>query len=123
MKRMVVALLIVSLNGSMVVGVVGQQSQQNQNQQNQNQQKKYPQPQVLNPSVFRGDQQPTQQSLGDEKWFVVFKDPKLQDLIRAALENNYDVREAVARVEAAEANVGIVRSNQFPTFTGSSDIT
>src|SRR6185437_2123900 len=29
-------------------------------------------------------------SLGDEKWWEVFGDPQLQDLIRTALKQNYD---------------------------------
>ena len=55
-------------------------------------------------------------SLADLKWFEVFKDEKLQELIRTALERNYDLRDAVARVEEARANLGITRSNQFPNF-------
>ena len=55
-------------------------------------------------------------SLADLKWFEVFKDDKLQDLIRTALERNYDLRDAVPRVEEARANLGITRSNQFPNF-------
>src|SRR5215470_396078 len=31
-----------------------------------------------------------QQSLGDQKWWEVFQDPQLQDLIRTALKQNYD---------------------------------
>src|SRR4029079_3678003 len=42
---------------------------------------------------------------------------------RAALVGNYDLREAVARIEAAQANYGIVRSDQFPTIYGSADVT
>ena len=38
-----------------------------------------------------------------------------------SLENNYDLREAIARVGLAEANYGITRSDRFPTFTGSAD--
>jgi outer membrane protein, multidrug efflux system len=53
-------------------------------------------------------------SIADLKWFEVFKDEKLQQLIHAALERNYDLRDAVTRVEAARANLGITRSNQFP---------
>ena len=37
-------------------------------------------------------------SLGDEKWWEVFGDPQLQDLIRTALKQNYDVRIAAERV-------------------------
>ena len=53
-------------------------------------------------------------SLADLKWVQVFKDPGLQVLIRAALANNYDLRDAVARVDQARASLGIVRSNQYP---------
>src|SRR5262249_28085437 len=55
-------------------------------------------------------------SLADLKWWEVFKDEKLQELVRTALTANYDLREAVARVDAARANLGITRSEQFPNF-------
>jgi len=85
---------------------------------------KYQRPKVQTPTVFRGDTatQPDPQSLADLKWFELFKDEKLQELIREALANNYDLRESVARIDAARANYGIVRSDQFPTIGLSSDI-
>jgi outer membrane protein, multidrug efflux system len=55
-------------------------------------------------------------SFADLKWFEVFKDEQLQALIRHALERNYDLRDAVARVEQARAALGITRSAQFPNF-------
>jgi multidrug efflux system outer membrane protein len=58
-----------------------------------------------------------QDSLGDLKWAQVFHEPELQDLIRAALENNYDVRIAAERVLEAQARLRITRSQQFPTVT------
>jgi outer membrane protein, multidrug efflux system len=61
-------------------------------------------------------------SLADLKWFELFKDDKLQDLERVALTQNYDLRDAVARVEAARANVGIVRSDQFPQVAAAANI-
>ncbi len=61
-------------------------------------------------------------SLSDLKWFDVFKDEKLQGLIRTALAQNYDLRDAVARVDAAQANLGVTRSNQLPNFSASGDI-
>jgi NodT family efflux transporter outer membrane factor (OMF) lipoprotein len=61
-------------------------------------------------------------SLGDLKWFEVFKDEKLQELEREALAQNYDLRDAVARVEAASAQLGVTRSNQFPNVDASADI-
>ena len=60
--------------------------------------------------------------MADLKWFEVFKDEKLQELERTALVQNYDLRDAVARVEAARANLGITRSNQFPNVGAGADI-
>src|SRR5579862_8688970 len=56
-------------------------------------------------------------SLADLKWFEIFKDEQLQELTRTALTQNYDLRDAVARVEQARANLGITRSNQLPQFS------
>lgn len=56
-------------------------------------------------------------SLGTEKWSEVFQDKELQGLIRTALKNNYDVRIAAARVLEAQAQLGIVRADQFPTVS------
>ena len=59
---------------------------------------------------------PVPASLGDEKWWEVFRDQELQGLIRIALQNNYDVRIAAARVLEAQAQLGITRADQFPTL-------
>jgi multidrug efflux system outer membrane protein len=48
----------------------------------------------------------------------VFSDPVLQNLIRTALQQNYDVRVAATRVLQAQQQVTIARSNQFPTVSG-----
>jgi outer membrane protein, multidrug efflux system len=53
----------------------------------------------------------------------VFKDDRLQDMVRTALVQNYDLRDAVARVDAARAALGITRADQFPTVDGSADVT
>jgi multidrug efflux system outer membrane protein len=86
---------------------------------------KYRKPEVKSPAVFRADPAatPDPSSLADLKWFEVFKDERLQELIRTALVQNYDLREAVARVNAARANLGITRSDQFPTITTGADVT
>jgi multidrug efflux system outer membrane protein len=44
----------------------------------------------------------------------LFKDPVLQDLIREALKNNYDLRVAVTRVEEERALAGVTRSQYYP---------
>ena len=65
----------------------------------------------------------TAQSLGDEKWFEVFQDKELQELIRTALKNNYDVRIAAARVLQAQAQLGITRADQLPSLGAGGNIT
>src|SRR5712691_1797468 len=87
----------------------------------------YQRPALPSPAVFRGTAEPTvppdPQSLGDLQWFAVFQDEQLHALIRTALVANYDLREAVARVSEARANLGITRSEQFPNLAASADIT
>ena len=83
-------------------------------------------PTIKPPEVFRGAEKNTAAevaSIGDLKWFEVFKDEELQRLMRVALENNYDLRSAMVRVEIARANVGITRSNQFPTIAANTNVT
>jgi outer membrane protein, multidrug efflux system len=81
---------------------------------------KYVRPPVTAPEVYRGADEASvfsadQESLGDQKWTQVFHEPELQGLIRTALENNYDVRIAAQRVLEAQAQLRIIRSQQFPT--------
>lgn len=80
---------------------------------------KYQRPALTMPAAYRGagtDQSSTgtTESLGDEKWSEVFQDPVLQQLIRTALQQNYDIQIAAARVLQAQAQLGITRANQFP---------
>jgi outer membrane protein, multidrug efflux system len=83
-----------------------------------------PQPPAQTPAAFRADPapQPAKQSLADLKWFEIFQDQKLQDLIRDALSNNYDLRQAIANIDAARAVLGITRSEQFPQIIASGDV-
>ena len=85
----------------------------------------YKRPQVAIPPNFRAPNPlgaPQAASLANLKWFEVFHDNRLQDLIRIALANNYDLRDAVTRVQQARANLGITRSNQFPQLTAQGDL-
>ena len=83
---------------------------------------KYKQPPVNAPDAYRGlapdAGSQTAASLADEKWWTVYQDPQLQQLIREALAQNYDVRIAAARVLQAQALLGITRADQFPTISG-----
>jgi multidrug efflux system outer membrane protein len=85
----------------------------------------YHRPTIQTPTAFRSPTPtPTSDpaSLADLKWWEIFKDERLQELERTALAQNYDLRDAAARVEAARANLGITRSNQFPNLDASADI-
>jgi multidrug efflux system outer membrane protein len=85
----------------------------------------YQRPKLATPAQFRAPEPlPPQDafSLADLKWFELFHDEQLQALIRRALMQNYDLRDAVARVEEARANLGITRSYQFPQFGASGGV-
>jgi multidrug efflux system outer membrane protein len=85
----------------------------------------YQRPSVPTPASFRApDPLPATQaaSFADLKWFEIFKDDKLQGLIRTALKQNYDLRDAVTRVEAARASLGITRSEQYPNVGTSGNV-
>jgi multidrug efflux system outer membrane protein len=82
----------------------------------------YVRPPIATPPAYRGaDDAPVtsadQNSLGDENWANVFNEPELQELIRTALVNNYDVRIAAQHVLEAQAQLRITRSQQFPTVS------
>jgi outer membrane protein, multidrug efflux system len=85
---------------------------------------KYLRPAVDLPSAYRGGspQENPANSFGDAKWWEVFQDQTLQDLIRTALEKNYDVRIAASRIVQAQAQLGIVRADQFPVISGGAGI-
>ena len=63
----------------------------------------YKRPPVAEPPTFRGQVSTEAESLADAPWWDVFGDPILKDLIREALQNNYDVAIAAARVREARA--------------------
>ena len=84
----------------------------------------YARPEVPTPAAFRADTaQADLASLADVKWFELFKDERLQEMIRTALVQNFDLRDAVVRVELARANLGITRADQFPTIEASAGMT
>ena len=88
---------------------------------------KYKRPTLTVPEGYRGlapdAGQQTSASLADEKWWTVFQDPQLQQLIRTALVQNYDVRIAATRILQAQAILGITRADQYPTITGGASTT
>ncbi|MFP3866800.1 MAG: efflux transporter outer membrane subunit [Desulfobacteraceae bacterium] len=81
----------------------------------------YQRPEYPVPSTFRGKGPdiptlPAEASFGDLKWFEVFRDKKLQELIKIALQENYDIQIAAQRVLQAREQVTIQRSFLFPNL-------
>lgn len=108
-RRLSVSVIIIAILGNLVMG----------------QKKVYQPPSVQTPTVYRAEDatsQPGTQSFGDLKWFEVFKDDQLQALLRTAVAQNYDVRQAVARINAARAQLGLARADQFPNFAASANL-
>jgi outer membrane protein, multidrug efflux system len=108
-RRFSVSVIMIALLGNLAVG----------------QKKVYQPPAPQIPPVYRADDAtppPDNQSFGDLKWFEVFKDDQLQALIRTAVEQNYDLRQSMARINAARAQLGLARADQFPTFAASGSL-
>jgi outer membrane protein, multidrug efflux system len=86
----------------------------------------YHRPVVQTPTAFRDlSENPQVQaqaaSYADLPWWQVFQDPQLQELIRTALKQNYDLQLATERINAARAQVTITRSALFPQVQGNGD--
>ena len=78
----------------------------------------YQRPVVPTPANYR-DQAPTQDTstFADLPWWQVFQDPELAGLIGEAVQNNRDLRAAVARVEQARALARIQKAQILPAVT------
>jgi len=84
----------------------------------------YHRPVVQTPGAYRDlSENPQAQaqaaSFADLPWWQVFQEPQLQELIRTALKENYDLQLATERIGAARAQVAITRSSLFPQVQGS----
>jgi len=87
---------------------------------------RYHRPAVQTPNAFRdfapdSQQQAQLASYADLPWWQVFQDPKLQELIRTALKQNYDLQLATERINAARAQVAITRSSLFPQVSANAN--
>jgi len=82
----------------------------------------YKRPAVDTPPAYRFTPTEGTNSLGDLPWWQVFKDSVLQDLIHTALTNNYDLKQAVARVEQARQQAIVARAPLFPQIGYGGDI-
>ena len=58
------------------------------------------------------------ESIANLKWWELFDDPAMNELIAVALEENRDLATAFSRIEEARARYGFERSDLFPTLGG-----
>jgi len=87
---------------------------------------KYQKPAVQTPTAYRElneSKQAQAASFADLPWWQVFQDPQLQELIRIALKQNYDMQLATERIKAERAQLSITRSNLFPQAQGDGNFT
>ena len=83
----------------------------------------YRRPLVQTPTTYRDLQENSKlqaqtASYADLPWWQVFQDPKLQELIRTALKQNYDLQLATERINAARSQLAVTRSSLFPQVQG-----
>jgi len=83
----------------------------------------YHRPAIQTPGAFRDlSENPQAQaqaaSFADLPWWQVFQDTQLQELIRTALQQNYDLQIATERINEARAMVAVTRSSLFPQVQG-----
>jgi multidrug efflux system outer membrane protein len=55
-------------------------------------------------------------SVTNVKWFDLFNDDVLKGLINKGLENNYDLKIAVTRIDQIRAKYGFTKANMYPSF-------
>jgi outer membrane protein, multidrug efflux system len=86
----------------------------------------YKRPTVDTPTIYRGltaeeAAKADTKSFADQKWWDVFQDEQLKELIKTALQQNYDLRRAAVRILEARASLGVTRADQFPTISVSAE--
>jgi outer membrane protein, multidrug efflux system len=84
----------------------------------------YKRPAIETPAAYRGATSAQQgpESITDLKWFELFRDDQLTQLVSTALKQNFDLRIAAERVLQARAAYGITRADQFPQVDASASV-
>jgi multidrug efflux system outer membrane protein len=78
----------------------------------------YRRPGVDTPKAWRVEEKEAK-DLANTAWWGQFEDPVLDELIRTALKESYDLRIATARVEEYVGQYWVGRSGLFPQISGS----
>ena len=80
----------------------------------------YERPSVPDPVTYHADSLQGE-SIANMPWWELFEDEALQDLIRVALRNNYDLKTALARIAEARATVVFVKADLIPRLDYAAD--
>src|ERR1700729_1259177 len=79
---------------------------------------KYSRPDVAAPPQFRGADEADAKSLADAKWFDLFHDDVLTQLVNTALAQNHDLRIAADRVIESRAQYRLAFAGELPNVNG-----
>ncbi|WP_353164462.1 TolC family protein [Empedobacter brevis] len=85
--------------------------------------KNYERPGDLHTEGLYRDAQKTDSSIANLPWQAVFSDTILQSLIGKGLENNYDLKIALARMDIAAADLKQSKAAFFPTVSANAQVT
>lgn len=87
---------------------------------------KYSRPEMKSPSDWQEQSKFVDRTdtITNLKWFQIFKDTVLNNLIMEALSNNYNMANAVLRIEQSRAIYGIAKANLLPSvgYEGRADM-
>jgi len=78
---------------------------------------KYIRPQVKTDSLYRGVNNADTTSMANISWKQIFNDQKLRALLQEGINNSYDLKIAVTRINQAEANLRQSKAAYFPTLS------
>jgi outer membrane protein, multidrug efflux system len=81
----------------------------------------YSRPATNTGSMYRFANSTDTNSIADLDWVSLFRDTVLQRLVKTGLENNYDMKIAYERINAARASFKIARGEQWPVFSGNAN--
>lgn len=78
----------------------------------------YKRPDIDTPTHWRNTEKEAVLNASDHLWWEQLHDPVLNKLIKQAVQNNYDLKIAIANVEQYMGLYGSTRSNLFPQIAG-----
>jgi multidrug efflux system outer membrane protein len=73
-------------------------------------------PQIKTPDTFRSTLKGDAKTTSDLKWWELFDDPILFQLVNTALENNKNAKIALSSIEQARAELGFYKADEYPAI-------